>query len=431
MTPLQKHSIRLSEIRSRLNAIAELEGDAVTDDIRNEAEGLRVELSTTETQYRAALAAEGIEQGALAGEFGNGDGEPAEVRALLGRVSIGDYLNAAAARNAIAGAPAELAAALEVPTVGASGGVAIPWAILALPERRAAPERRAYTTTAQNDGPEMQRPILERLFGTGVMEALGVRMDSVPVGRVEWPLISGGVAPAQTKEGTAAAAAVAATFSYANLTPKRITGRYEFSHEVAATTPGLEAALRRDLGDAVRSQMEQVILTGTAPNSTNPHRIEGFITNLTGADLATGVATAADYGRLHSLAVDGIHASRETEVMSVIGDETYQHAAGLYITGSGESGSELLMRRSGGCMASTYLPDAAGNKQPAILHASGPNGGSMRGDSVAAIWPSLEIIRDIYSQASQGVVLTWVGLWDAKVAFRASAYKQIDIQISS
>ena len=37
--------------------------------------------------------------------------------------------------------------------------------------------------------------------------------------------------------------------------------------------------------------------------------------------------------------------------------------------------------------------------------------------------------RDIYSQASQGVILTWVGLWDAKVAFRAAAYKQIDIQI--
>ena len=46
----------------------------------------------------------------------------------------------------------------------------------------------------------------------------------------------------------------------------------------------------------------------------------------------------------------------------------------------------------------------------------------MRGDSVAAMWPTLEIIRDIYSQASQGVVLTWVTLWDAAVAFRPSAY---------
>ena len=46
----------------------------------------------------------------------------------------------------------------------------------------------------------------------------------------------------------------------------------------------------------------------------------------------------------------------------------------------------------------------------------------MRGDSVAAMWPTLEVIRDIYSKASQGVVLTWVALWDAKVAFRSGAY---------
>ena len=46
----------------------------------------------------------------------------------------------------------------------------------------------------------------------------------------------------------------------------------------------------------------------------------------------------------------------------------------------------------------------------------------MRGDSVAAMWPTLEVIRDIYSQASQGVVLTWVALWDTRVAFRSAAY---------
>ena len=46
-------------------------------------------------------------------------------------------------------------------------------------------------------------------------------------------------------------------------------------------------------------------------------------------------------------------------------------------------------------------------------------------DSVAAIWPTLEVIRDIYSQASQGVVLTWITLWDAETAFRASAYRRI------
>ena len=49
----------------------------------------------------------------------------------------------------------------------------------------------------------------------------------------------------------------------------------------------------------------------------------------------------------------------------------------------------------------------------------------MRGDSVAAIWPTLEIIRDIYTQASQGVVLTTVMLWDLEAAFRLAAYDRL------
>ena len=50
--------------------------------------------------------------------------------------------------------------------------VSVPWEVL---------ESRAFTTTTQNDGSEMQRPILQRLFGPGIMDTLGVRMDSVPV----------------------------------------------------------------------------------------------------------------------------------------------------------------------------------------------------------------------------------------------------------
>ena len=95
--------------------------------------------------------------------------------------------------------------------------------------------------------------------------------------------------------------------------------------------------------------------------------------------------------------------------MSVVGDETYRHAAGTYLTGSAVSGTELLRTRSGGCVASAFIPDAASEIQQSILHAAGPNGGgTMRGDSVAAMWPVLEIVRDIYSQASQGIALTWI-----------------------
>lgn len=128
MTRSQTLAVRLSEIRQRLNEIAGFEGDTLTDEIRAESDRLTAEYRDKETQHRAAIVAEGEEEGRDAGSFGNGDGEPAEVRALMGRIRLSDYLAPAAAGTGLAGAPIELAAALEAPTAGGSGGVAIPWA---------------------------------------------------------------------------------------------------------------------------------------------------------------------------------------------------------------------------------------------------------------------------------------------------------------
>ena len=208
-----------------------------------------------------------------------------------------------------------------------------------------------------------------------------------------------------------------------------MTGRYEFTHEAAASVLDLEPALRRDLADAVQSKMSDRIINGD--EATNAQDPDGFATTIAAPANATAVADYEDYAGAHAGGVDGIHASMEGEVSSVIGVDVYQHAASVYQTGSGESGSEALSRRGMRCMASPYVGRAANSGQHKLnlFHAAGPNGGAMRGDSVAAVWPTLEIIRDIYSQASQGVVLTWVTLWDAQTAFRAAAYKRLAFDI--
>ena len=434
MTNTQRLAIRLSECRSRLNEIAGLEGDAMTEEIRVEADRLTGEYQTAETQHRAALVVEADQQRQAEGEFGNGDGEPAETRALLSRVHLPDYLSAASAGIGVAGAPAELAAALETPVVGASGGVCVPWRVLAGPapvETRRDAEARAFTSTTAYGGGVMQRPILQRLFGPGIMDALGCRIDTVPVGRTEWPLIVSGVAPDQAVEGAAAGDAVTAVFATETLKPKRLTGKYEFTHEMAAQVLELEPALRRDLADAVHSKMNDLILNGD--EATNPQEPDGFLTKIAAPTDPTAESVFADYAGAHAQAVDGLHATMESEVSSVVGTASYVHAASVYQTGSGESGSEALKRRSALCMASSYTPAAASDIQNGnIFHAAGPNGGGadLRGDSVAAIWPTLEVIRDIYSQASQGVVLTWVTLWDAETAFRAAAYRRIAFKLA-
>ncbi|MCY4469459.1 MAG: phage major capsid protein [Thiotrichales bacterium] len=436
MTNAQKLAIRLSEIRQRLNEIAGLDDDGMTDEVRSEADKLTTEYRAKETQHRAAIVAEGEEQRAAEGEFGNGDGEPAEVRALLDRVTLGDYLNPATAGMRLAGAPAELNEALEVriPPLY-NGGILLPWRVLQTPEHRTAPtprgEHRAFTTTGALDGSIVQRPILQRLFGPGILDALGVRVDSVPAGRSEWPLITAGVAPVHKAEGTAADAAVEATFQTEVLKPKRLTGKYEFTHEGAAQVPDLEAGLRRDLADAIKSKMSDQIVNGD--EATNAHEVDGFATTIAAPDDAAETAVYATYAGSHAQGVDGIHASMETEVSSVIGVDVYRHAASVYDEGSGEAGVEALRRRSMSCMASPYVGTAAnsGQHKLCLYHAAGPNGGGiMRGDSVAAMWPTLEVVRDQFSQASQGVVLTWVSLWDAQTAFRAAAYKRLAFDIT-
>ena len=435
MTVKQKIELRLSEVRSRLNEIAGVEGEAFTDEIRNESTALQTEYADLESRHRAAIIAEADEQRAAEGEFRDGDGESAEVRSLLERVSITDYLQPAGAGLGLTGAAAELNAALEVPVTGGAGGVAVPWRVIAGPdETREAngneTERRAFTGTGDYAGGVQARPILQRLFGRDILGALGVRIDSVPAGRTEWPLLSGGVSPAMKAEGTAAADAVSASFATEVLKPKRLTGKYEFTHEQAAQVPGIEAALRRDLGDAVRAKMSDLALNGD--ESTNAHEPDGFLHKLAAPTAPGAVADYAAYAGVPASGVDGIHASDESECAFVMGVASYQHAAAVYRTGAGaESAIESLKRRAGRVMASSFVPAAASDIQNGnILHAAGPNGGDMRGDSVAAVWPSLELIRDPYSKASQGITLSWVTLWDLEAAFRSGAYKRVSFKLA-
>ena len=215
----------------------------------NELTGIDHEGQSLEVEYRAAIASEGEEEGKARGEFRDKqDGETAEIRSLFNKVSLNDYLNPAKAGNGLSGASMELNAALNSPTVGANGGVCVPFDLL---------ETRAWTDTANNDGSESQRPILQRLFGPGIFDYLGVRLDSVPSGRTEWPLVSSGVAPAQTKETVAGATPAEMVFVYANLKPKKLVGSYEYSHEVSAVVPEIEQASRRDL--ATRSSRKCLI----------------------------------------------------------------------------------------------------------------------------------------------------------------------------
>ena len=282
MTQSQKLALRLSEIRQKLNELSAL--DEPTDEQRAEMAKLTTEYPLVEERSRAALVVEAADadarQSGAENAAGRETGEGAEVRRLQGRARLGNYLTAAASGAPLTGAESELLDALALRGgVGVQpGAVQVPWSMLLADEP--APEQRAATTTGDYGGPVMQRPILQRLFGPSLFDMLGVRLDTVPMGRSEWPLISAGVAPAQTAEDADAPAAVAWTVGPQTLRPKRLTGRYEFTAEAAVSVIDLEQALRRDLADAVMSQASDQLLNGNYDATARPQQVTGFYARL-------------------------------------------------------------------------------------------------------------------------------------------------------
>ena len=94
-------------------------------------------------------------------------------------------------------------------------------------------------------------------------------------------MLSAGTTVGMVAEGTAAAAAVAASiFTTETLKPKRLDRKIRiFSRTEPRKWQTLRPRLRRDLGDHVKSQMSMLTLTGN--ETTNSHEPDGFYAKLT------------------------------------------------------------------------------------------------------------------------------------------------------
>ena len=104
MNNLQKITLRLSEVRSRLNEISVLEGEALTEKISAESETLQTEYKELETRNRAAIIAEQDETEIVKTE----DAEIRELKQLTEKSNIGDIFSAAVEHRNTAGETAEL-----------------------------------------------------------------------------------------------------------------------------------------------------------------------------------------------------------------------------------------------------------------------------------------------------------------------------------
>ena len=436
MTASQKLQIRLSEIRTRLNALGSKDGD-LSEEERGEVDKLTAEYQDAEARHRAAIVTESeeAEQRQVGEEPGGETGEGAEVRRLMQRATIGNYVEAALQGTVEQGAERELADALEVRRgPGYVDGVVIPWALL-LPE-----EPRASTTTTQNDGPVRQVPIIDRLFRQpdGILDMLGVGLMSSGPGQTEYPLVSTGTTNVgQTAEGADLGDPAAMTFTVQTLKPTgRLSGSYELTAELRASVAGIEQALRRDLAMLVEEQMILQVFNG---NGTAPE-VNGILSRVAAQQTApTATATYSDYVSLGSRAVDGYHASDETDTDILLPIDVYQHAAGLIASGSDSAAILATKARCKRCKATAFLSnspatgDGAGINTNVVLHGAGMNGGSQRYDSLGVIWsagPNL-IVDRVTKAKSATTILTHVTVWNAYMAFRTGAYDRVSLKLAA
>ena len=253
MTRSQTHALRLSEVRQRLNEISGLEGDAFTDEIRQESDKLTTEYRDTETKYRAALVADGDDAAAAASLFAGGSAEHRAYRELVGRADVGAIFEAVVEHRATSGAESEIQQHHKL------NANQIPLDLL----RGPVDEHRAVTAAPANVGTS-QEPVLLPVFASGDAAFLGVDMPSVPAGDAVFPVLE--TAPTVRGPYTDSTEAVETdgTIAASLLAPGRLQASFKYLRTDAARFGSMGDSLRAALNEGLSEGVDQKIVNGAS-----------------------------------------------------------------------------------------------------------------------------------------------------------------------
>ena len=396
MTKSQKLTVRLSEIRQRLNELLEIEERA--EEQNGELEQLTAEAGRLEPELRAAITAEGGEEPLQTRAAP--DGESVELRGLIERANVGHIFAATVAHQSTEGETAELQQHYKLQANQ------VPIALLREP-----PEERAVTPAPANVQGN-QQPIIAQVFPRSVAGFLGVDMPSVGTGEAVFPVLTTGASAHVPAKGASAAETTGA-FSAEALKPGRIQASFFYAREDAALFAGMAEALRMNLSEALGDKLDAEILTGA----------EGLLSGskLTDHDVSA-VTTYANYrDTLAYGRVDGRYAADVSQIRIIMGAATYGHAAAQFRSqNAGDRAAiEDLQQATGGVRVSAHVPAPASNKQECVIRLG------MRRDMVAPIWEGVTLIPDELTKAATGeIVITAVMMHAVKILRSAGFYKQ-------
>lgn len=423
MLDSQRHSLRLSEIRSRLN---ELNGvDELTDENRAELRTLTGEYADVETRYRAAVIAEDDHE-----LRGSRDGVDPETRAtfqLLRESRVARFLAAADRGSVVDGREGELLEALSIPNeVGA-------FPLRLLDRRLDEVESRADVATnlgTMDDQTTLTtRPWISRVFlEDGAADFLGVERPSVGSGDVRYVAVTGGTTAATTARGGSQDAAALA-ISTIEVVPRRMSAGYLFYREdVARHGAQLESSLRSDLRMVLSEQIDKGLLNGetgqyTGLRESGAGKVIDTQVNLKAVNAAN--PTRAELLTALAGMLDGRYATMPGHLKLLISRTVYNRILIALASTSTDNMTilEVVQRMGFMIRVSDHFPaSTAANTVIGIAS----RGRGLSGSLVMPVWESMSMISDPYSGAAEGQVrLTLSLMFGRPTAVRADNWRQV------
>ena len=302
MTNLQKITLRLSEVRTRLNEISVLEGEALTEKITAESETLQTEYAELETRNRAAIVAENDDTEIVKTE----DAEIRELKQLTAKSNIGDIFSAAVEHRNTAGETAELQQHFGI------NANQIPLEMLRIDR---GVEQRAAATVPAKIGDASQAQVITPVFASGDGAFLSIERPTVPVGDAAYPVLSTVPSVKGPFTDSTEAAQTDATFVANSLAPERLQASFSYTRTDAARFAGLDSSLRLALNGGLQEALDKQaisgtdgLLTGTNLDNNNVNAVTTFALYLSGLL----------YGR-----VDGRFARTPSDVRMIVGAGTF------------------------------------------------------------------------------------------------------------
>lgn len=225
--------------------------------------------------------------------------------------------------------------------------------------------------------------------------------------------VSAGGPTVAEKAKSATTDQTAATITSTTGSPKRVPGSYRWSVESAAESPGLEAALRRDLRGLLTAAIDQMV-----------------VDDLVAIETATDMSSQLTFALLKGLIageVDGQYAVDEMAVRLLCNATVFARLMAVNPTNDDSvDGAAWMRMHSGGVRVSDKMPAANSGISDSVFVRT-----SVRSTSMVSVWADAQAVLDPYTRASQGErVLTVFSLVDHSV-IDAGAYSVQGIKTTS